>query len=375
VNVLVEQHLSAGRLDQAESIARHALGKNPNDVEAEVTLARVDAERGFIGRAKKHLEELRKKFPAEASPMAFLAHYEAEDGHTDRARALAFQCSAMGGQVPVADVILGDNALEDGNLEEALELFHRALHNNQECAGAWYGRGRVMLAHDELAEAEDALANAVQFGPKMIDAWIDLVVLERDAGAFDAAEDNLAMALKLHPGHDRLVPLKATLEAIRDQDPLNGVVNEVREAVREGDIDVASKRVSFLEAQHYDDPRTLLARAEFALAIDGGDILPVIHDLNRFVREEPARWEHKCALGRLLIRTSPLQNPRMAVAHCEEAWQISGEHPRAGIGLVEAWAGSGKPVFARALCKKLADGEGWEAEFAASLLEDDDLNA
>ena len=368
--ILVEQHLSAGRLDQAESIARHSLSLNPSDVYAGVALARVDAARGYVQRAIESLERMRKKHPKEPEPLAFVAHFEEARGNVERAHALAFQVSALGGEVPVADVILGNIALEDGRAEDALQLFHRALHNHQECAGAWHGRGKVMIQQDELAEAEDALANAVQYGPQLVAAWEELVVLERDAGATEAAEENLAMALKLHPGNPVLVPLKGSLDAIRNQDPLNSVVNDVRNFVRQGELELARQKVAFLEAEHYEDHRTLLARAEYALAGDGGDIAPIIHDLNRFIRAEPSQWEHKCALGRLFIRSSSLQNPRLAMAQCEDAWQISGEHPRAGIGLIEAWASGGKPIYAKALCKKLAEGEGWEADYARSLLED-----
>ncbi|MCP4502340.1 MAG: hypothetical protein GY822_20485 [Deltaproteobacteria bacterium] len=373
-NVLVEQHLANSRLDQAESIARHAIAINAADVNAHVVLARVDAARGYVERAIESLEDLRKKYKTEPEPLAFVAHFEAARGNWERAIGLAFQCTAMGGEIPVSDVILGDAALKDGNTEEALELYHRALHNHQECAGAWHGRGKVMIAQDELAEAEDALANAVQYGPQLIQAWVDLVVLERDAGATDAAEENLSMALKLHPGQAEFLPLKASLDAIRQQDPLYAVVSETRELLREGDFEGARQKVMFLEAEHFEDERTFLARAEYALGVEGAnsDIVPIIHDLNRLIREEPSQWEHKCALGRLFIRSSPLQNPRLAIAQCEDAWQISGQHPRAGIGLIEAWASGGKHIYAKALCEKLAAGEGWEADYARSLLEGTD---
>ncbi len=96
----------------------------------------------------------------------------------------------------------------------------------------------------------------------------------------------------------------------------------------------------------------------------------------RYVRRDPMSWEHKSALARVLLRTSVLQNPRLSAHYAEEAWKTSGEHPRAGMGLIEAWATVGKFAFARALCERLAAGEGPEAMAAAALLasaEDEDV--
>lgn len=58
----------------------------------------------------------------------------------------------------------------------------------------------------------------------------------------------------------------------------------------------------------------------------------------------------------------------MGLAQCEEAWRTSGEHPRAGLFLFEAYAAAGKRAHALALGQKLAQGESAEAALVRALL-------
>ncbi len=192
--------------------------------------------------------------------------------------------------------------------------------------------------------------------------------MERDAGAVDAARENLVLALRNHPGHARLLEIKADFDQDRPIDEVDEALLDVRRRIRENDFAGAQGVVTRLISGARDDPRTLLARSEIIVASDDGDIPTLVHDLMRVVRRDPMNWEYKTALGRVLLRTSVLQNPRLAVHYCEDAWRASGEHPRACLGLIEAWATMGKLAFARALCERIAGGVGPEADAARTLL-------
>jgi hypothetical protein len=63
-----------------------------------------------------------------------------------------------------------------------------------------------------------------------------------------------------------------------------------------------------------------------------------------------------------------MQNVRMGLAHCEEAWRTSGEHPRAGLFLFEAYAVFEKRALALALGQKLSRGDGPEGGVVRMLL-------
>lgn len=370
-NPLIEQHLNEGRLDQAESLALHTLDRIPGDISAKCVLMRVTAERGRVGEAMAALEKLADE-SGHAEPLGYLAHYLAKTADNDETRAqalaLAHESNRRGAHVPVADVLIGDEARILGDLERALGLYDGALGKNPRLVSAWIGRGLVLRARGELADAEDALANAVQFGPERVDAWVELIALERDAGAVEAARENLAIAMRHHPGHPALLDIKHGFEGDRVADDVDNALEDVRRRLRESDVAGAQAVVTRLISAARDDPRTLLARAEIVVTADQGDIPALIHDLMRYVRRDPMSWEHKSTLARVLLRTSVLQNPRLAAHYAEDAWKMSGEHPRAGLGLVEAWATIGKFAFARALCERLAMGDGVEARAAAALL-------
>jgi hypothetical protein len=95
----------------------------------------------------------------------------------------------------------------------------------------------------------------------------------------------------------------------------------------------------------------------------------LVHDLMRLTRATPMFWPAKTALGRLLMREGPMFNLNLAVMQCEDAWRTSGEHPHAGLALVEAWAASGKRAYARALCTRIAATDGLEGARAKAILE------
>lgn len=367
-NDVIEQHLSAGRLGQAESVARHALSLDPTDVSAQVALARIAAAYGDVDDAIAQLQEIVSQDPRAAEALAFLGVILHQQGDAEQAAMYAKRAADLGSDIPANDVLLGDLDLDAGDLQSALQHYDRALSMNEELSAAWYGRGRALKRMEELADAEDALAFAVQYGPERVDAWLELITLEADAGAEDAALENLTLALRAHPGHPDLVTLKNSYAERGDGDEVERLLEQIRARLHIHDYEAAARMVDEMLESFEGDPRCLLAQGELLIAEDAGDMVGTIHALSRYVREDQNTWEHRTVLGRLFLRATPLQNPRLAVAHCEDAWRISGEHPRAGIGLVEAWSAVQKTAFALALCERLAKGDGPEADLARQML-------
>lgn len=68
-------------------------------------------------------------------------------------------------------------------------------------------RARSLRARGQLRRAEAAFLEAIRSNPRRIEAWVELVELERRAGAHPAAERNLAEALRFFPGHAALQAL------------------------------------------------------------------------------------------------------------------------------------------------------------------------
>jgi hypothetical protein len=144
----------------------------------------------------------------------------------------------------------------------------------------------------------------------------------------------------------------------------------VRDALYRGEIERARDVLDMLVDQHADDARVLVPDAEIALSSDDRERIPeLVHGLMRLARSTPMLWQAKAALGRLLMREGPMFNLSLAVVQCEDAWRTSGEHPHAGLALVEAWAASGKRAYARALCTRIALLDGLEGARAKAILE------
>jgi tetratricopeptide (TPR) repeat protein len=353
---VMEEHLQKGRLDPAEAMARILLEQNPADGEAHTAFARICAARGQLDDAITRLEHLLGQDPKQPLPLAYLALFWARKGDSKRGLSLARRAASMGAQVPASDVLIGDDALLRGDLAEATLYYERATAVRFPTAEAFYGKGSVHWKRKELAEAEDSFARAVELSPTHLGSWLALIDVEIEGGADDAADDNIAMALKSHAGHAELLKRKAERDQLRHKnDPIEAGLTPVRKCLYGGDVAAAFAALDALLEEHPEDPRYLIIEAEIAATCGQGDIPFLLNELNRGVRERPTDWQTRAALGRLQLRPGPLQNIRAAVSNCEEAWRTSGEHPRAGLFLFEGYGMIGKRAFAIAIGKRIIE--------------------
>jgi tetratricopeptide (TPR) repeat protein len=367
---VLEEHLQAGRLDPAEAMARHLLESDPGHPAAHIAYARISASRGAVDDGVLRLERLLAQNPREPDAVAWLAVFWRQKGDRDRALTLARRAVAMGSRVAEADCMLGDEALDRDDVFEASTHFERALVHGARHARGYLGRGRVWWKKQELADAEEAFAKAVELDPRDLQGWLALVDVEIEGGAEEAANDNIALALKHHPGRKELLDRKASQEKKLRDDPVEEGLRTVRTALYENDGATALRRLSELVARFPSDVRFLVAEAEIAAITGVGDVAFLVHELTRVCRERSTAWDARAALGRLMMRPGPLQNLRAALAHCEEAWRTSGEHPRAGLFLFEGYAMVGKRPFAVALGKRIAAGDSIEAGVVRGLLKE-----
>lgn len=260
-------------------------------------------------------------------------------------------------------------ALENGELGAALRHFQAAGQSDPKNVDAMIGQARILAKQHRLGDAEDLYIQAVEIDAGQVQVWIELVALEFGGGADEVARENLAAALRLHPGHPELLRLRGENMAATSDSPGQKQLDEIRVALFEQAI--ARANMLFVEMENIDpdSPLLAIAAAEIFLVSGEGRSSKHIHKLTKLTREDNTNWQALTALGRLFARKGPMRNARMAAALCEDAWRISGEESLAGLGLVEAWSSLGKNVHAHALCQRLAQGEGLNAKIAQQWLD------
>ena len=366
---VLEEHLQAGRLDPAEAMARHMLEQSPQDPTAHTAYARISAARGVVDDGILRLERLLAGNPRLPDALAWLAVFWRQKGDRERALLLARRAASLGSKVAQADTMLGEEALEKGDVDEASAFFERAIGHGPRYSRGYLGRGRLFRHRGDLADAEEAFAKAVELDPRDLECWLALIDVEIEGGADDAADDNIALALKQHPGNPGLLERKkGQSEKKVENDPIERGLGPVRQALYVGDGSGAIRLLDELANEYPNDIRYLIVEAEIASVTGQGDIAFLVNELQRLTRERVTAWEPRAALGRLLLRNGPLQNIRVGVAQCEEAWRTSGEHPRAGLFLFEAYSMLGKRPFAIDLGKIIARGDSIEAGLVKQVL-------
>ncbi len=366
---VLEEHLQAGRLDPAEAMARHMLESNAQDPTAHTAYARISAARGLVDDGILRLERLLAGNPRLPDALAWLAVFWRQKGDEARALLLARRAASLGSKVAQADVMLGDEAYGKGDLAEASAFYERAIGSGPRHGKGYLGRGKVWWKKGELADAEESFAKAVELDPRDLTSWLSLIDVEIEGGADEAADDNIALALKQHPGHPGLVARKKSQSDKKvNNDPIEKGLIPVRTALYAGDGSGAIRLLDELANEYPNDVRYLIVEAEIAAVTGQGDIAFLVNELQRLTRERATAWEPRAALGRLLLRAGPLQNIRAGIAQCEEAWRTSGENARAGLFLFEAYAMMGKRPFAIALGKIIAKGDTIEANLVKQLL-------
>lgn len=91
---------------------------------------------------------------------------------------------------------------KQGKITEAKEIYQRILQKKSS-AEAHFGLGYCFFAEQELKEATQQFARAVQLNPRFVEAYVNLGAVLEKQGRFSLAEKALLQALSLMPRHAR----------------------------------------------------------------------------------------------------------------------------------------------------------------------------
>ncbi|NQT74103.1 MAG: tetratricopeptide repeat protein [Chloroflexi bacterium] len=82
---------------------------------------------------------------------------------------------------------------------EAVDVLDRAIHLDQECANAWYEKGKILNRLGRLEEAFDAFENVVSIHPEDSDGWYNKGVILTKLGRTEESLEAYHEASRLNP--------------------------------------------------------------------------------------------------------------------------------------------------------------------------------
>ncbi len=206
--------LKANQPDQAAAAYAAVLKLERDNPYAVLGLARLDLEAGRWDRARQRLEQVVAKTNYALGYDLIVSLYE-RLGLNQRATAIRATAKASGAYRDPADPwfdALLDNCFEPyrlslaagtiarhGDAATALKLLQRAVEVTPEDVSVRFQLGTLLMAQNQLAEAQEQLERCTQLAPGFADGWANLTALLAQQGRTTAADRALADGLKHCP--------------------------------------------------------------------------------------------------------------------------------------------------------------------------------
>lgn len=198
---LAWKHFHAGRLEDAERIARELATLRRIPVDALQILGLVAYRTGRAPEAVHHLERAVKGVPGNASLHANLAEFRRVAGDLPGAVQAARRALAIDPKHPQGLNNLGVALLERGRHDEAEPHFRALLEIKPDHAEAWNNLGNLLAAKGRFTEAGEAYDRAVLLRPSYPEALANAAQMHRRQGRLVQAEGLLRRAIAVNARH------------------------------------------------------------------------------------------------------------------------------------------------------------------------------
>jgi predicted TPR repeat methyltransferase len=203
---LAKQHLSAGRLAEAESICRQILAVHPQQAEALHSLGIIHY---HLGNALYERGQLEDAIGAYRQALALrpdfveafnnLAGALQQQGHTDEAITAWRRALALRPDIATIHNNLGNALRSSGQLAEAVNAFHRATELEPGMAAAHYYLGQALRDQGQADGAIAAYQRALQLDPGYAEAHASLGTVLQQHGRLREATAAYQAAVRLRP--------------------------------------------------------------------------------------------------------------------------------------------------------------------------------
>ncbi len=207
----------SGRLQQAESLFREVLAREPRDVNALQLLGLTLFQRGNPQEGERMLRKAIRRSPKSAKLHFNLGQMLEMQGKLKEAVFAFREARKLDQQDEWIPVSLGVAYGKLNRLDEALNACRAALKINPENVSALSNMGHMLWRNGNLDEAIGTLEKALEINPDSIEALSNLGTVWFGEKKLDQAEELLRRAFKLNPNHgDVLNNLAGVLTAQGD---------------------------------------------------------------------------------------------------------------------------------------------------------------
>lgn len=157
---------------------------------------------GFLGsgeRVRQALQVWLVRHPSDTPMRATLAHWQAQDGLWEEARASLRLCLAQSAHQASTWFNLGFVCEHLKRSVEAEQAFRRAVDLDPLLDRAWYGLALSLIAQDRLRDAAPPLEVNTRLQPMSPHGWYQLARVHADLGALDEARHIIRRLRQFEP--------------------------------------------------------------------------------------------------------------------------------------------------------------------------------
>jgi len=192
-------HYNAGRLDQAERIARQVSGHGSGNADAFQLAAVIAYRTGRFKEAAALMENAIRRAPAVAAFYSNLSEMSRVAGNLERAVAAGQTAVKLDPGHAQAYNNLGIALYEHGDKKEAEESYRKAIELRLDFPEAWNNLGNVLRDRGAEDEALAAYAKAIEHRADYSEALANRGLLLREQGELQAAEQCFRQAVGASP--------------------------------------------------------------------------------------------------------------------------------------------------------------------------------
>ena len=196
---LALRHHTGGRFQEAESLYRDVLARDPSNPDALHLFGMLARDAGQLARAAEYIARAIRENPRVPMFHNNLGTVQQALGQAQHAVESFERALALDAGYPESLINLG-NALQDlGRFEDAVSRYRQALRLRPESAECWNNLGNALARVAQPSEAVTAFRRALELNPGYAEAHLNLSGVLRAQGDCEAAESACREAVRLKP--------------------------------------------------------------------------------------------------------------------------------------------------------------------------------